>query len=231
MSRRIAALLAVLPFAAPAARAQDLAAVCRRIMHPPVGAWSEFGIQGGRAQGTTMRMAVVGRETLHDTTFLWLEIAARGMPMGLGGAAADTLVVINKVLVPGFGPGMAEPREHVLKFGSLPAMTMETGRRGPGAASGPTMQDCGNGKVVGWESVTVPAGTFRALHVQDAEGSGDSWVVPDLPFGVVKAAAADSGYMVLTGHGMGATSRITETPRPYDPKALMQLLMQSGQRP
>jgi len=230
MPRRIAALIAVLLFAAPAARAQDLAAVCRRIMHPPVGAWAEYGVQGGRGEGTTLRMSVVARETLNDTSFLWLEFAARGMPMGLGGAAADTLVVINKVLVPGFGPGMGEPRQHVLKFGSLPAMTMETGRRGPGGSGAPNMQDCGDGKVVGWESVTVPAGTFRALHVQDSEGKGDSWVTPDLPFGIVKAQAADSGYMVLTKHGMGATSQITETPRPYDPKLLMQLLMQGGQR-
>ncbi len=229
MLRRIAALSAVLLAAVPAARAQDLAAVCRQIMHPPVGAWAAYRMVGGRGDGTTMRMSVVGRATRNDSAFLWLEFVARGLQMGLPGTGSDTLTLINKVLVPGFGPGMAEPREHIMKFGSAPAMTMPEGRRGPGAPTS-GLHDCGGGKVVGWEHVTVPGGSFRALHVQDAEGKGDSWVVPDLPFGVVKAASGDSGSMELTGHGMGAKDAITEAPRPYDAQLMMRMLMQAGGR-
>jgi hypothetical protein len=225
MLRRIAAATALVLLAAPAARAQDLAAVCRQVMHPPVGAWSQFNIAGGRANGATTRMAVVGTETRGDTAFLWLEFAAHGMPMGLPEGGGDTLTIINKLLVTAFGSAMAEPRQHVMKLGSAPAMTMPVG--GAGAPTSP-MEDCAGGKVLGWESVTVPAGTFRALHVQDARGQGEAWIVPDLPFGMVKAAAgsdpSDSGQLVLVAHGMGATSQITEAPRPYDAQVLIRLL-------
>jgi hypothetical protein len=233
MLRRIAAASAVMLCTVPAARAQDLAALCRGLTHPPVGAWSQYSMVGGRGNGASMRMSVVGSETRGDTAYLWLEFAVRGMPMGLSAGAGDTLAIVNQLLVTGFGPGMAEPREHVMKFGSAPAMTMPVGLARAGAPGSSTMQDCTDGKVLGWESVTVPAGTFRALHVQNAEGKGDSWVVPDLPFGLVKAAtggeAEDSGQMVLVGHGMDAKSQITEAPRPYDPQLLMQMMM-GGER-
>jgi len=236
MLRRSLAASAALLLAAPAARAQDLAAICRRVVRPPVGAWSEFRVIGGQGGGATLRMAVVGTETHGDTSYLWLEFAAHGFPLGQSeGGRADTLSVINRMLVPGFGPGMAEPRAHVMKFDGAPAMEMPMGRshgeRAPGANS---LEDCARGKVVGWESVTVPAGTFRALHVTNADGGNDSWVVPDLPFALVKAgvgAADDSGRMELVAHGMGAKSQITETPRPYDPQLFIQMLMrQHGER-
>ena len=72
--------------------------------------------------------------------------------------------------------------------------------------------------------VTVPAGTFRALHVAGASGHSDSWVDPDLPFALVKEAGNDEGQsqMVLVSHGTGAQSRITERPRPFDARLFMQ---------
>ncbi len=230
MVRRIAAAAAITLFAVPAARGQDLASLCRQVMHPPVGAWSQYAMVGGRAGGTTMRMSVVGTETRGDTSFLWLELTVNGAPMGLAGGSGDTISIINKMLVTGFGPEMSQPREHIMKFGGAPAMTMPVGQ-GPGADApgSTTMRSCTDGKVLGWESVTVPAGTFRAVHVQDADGKADSWIVPGLPFGLVRAATGgqegDSGQMVLTGHGAGAKSQITEAPRPYDPQLLMQMMM------
>lgn len=227
MLRRIAAIAAVVLSAVPAARAQDIAAVCQQVRHPPVGAWSQFSMTGGRANGATMRLSVVGSERRGDSAYIWLEFALRGMPMGLPGGVGDTLSIVNKLLVTGFGPGMTNPREHVMKIGGAPAMTMPVGQGGAPAV--PAMQECSDFKIVGWESMTVPAGTFRALHMVGIKAPSDTWVVPDLPFGVVKVVtggeAADSGQMVLTGHGMGATTRITEAPQPYDPQVLMQMMM------
>ena len=228
-SRMLAASAVLLCLGAPATRAQDLADLCRRVTQPPVGAWSEFRVAGGgRLPFSSMRMAVVGQETRGGVSYLWIEFSAHGITMGDGG---DTVSMINKTLVRGFGPGMSNPVAAVMKFGSAPAMQMPINAPGgPGSPGPSSLKDCTSSKVVGWESVTVPAGTFRALHVQDAEGGGDTWVVADLPFGVVKSLtggqAGDSGQMVLTAHGMGARSEITETPRPYDQQAFFQLMQQ-----
>jgi hypothetical protein len=235
MPRRFPAVLAVLlaaAAAAPAARAQDLASICRGVIHPPVGAWSEFKVVGGRADGATMKMAVVGSETRADTALLWIEYVAHGFPAGSGAGPGDTLSFIHKMLVPGYGPGMEQPRALIVKVGSAPAMQMPVGQPGgPGGPGSTPLEDCASGTVVGWESVTVPAGTFRALHVRDAKDSGDAWIAPALPFALVKAAMGgaegDSGDMVLTAHGTGAKSEITETPRPYDPQAFWQMMLRA----
>ena len=212
MLRRTAAAAFVVLLAVPVARAQNLAEICRRQENPPVGAWSEFRVVGGPNDGATERLAVVGTETRADTSYQWIEFSAHGYRMSGSG---DTTSVVMKGLARGGWAGMAQPRELIMKIGTAPAMEMPVG--GPDSGSG-SLDDCANSKVVGWESVTVPAGTFRALHIQDDSGGGDAWVVPDLPFGMIKGGMGgtpgDSGQMVLVAHGMGAKSAITETPRP-----------------
>ncbi len=227
MLRRIVAASAIALCAVPAARAQDLVALCERAMHPPVGAWSQFRIVGGREDGATMRMSVVGSETHEGTRYLWIEMAGRGFQAGPAGG--DTLSMINKMLVTGFGPGMRQLRAHIMKIGSARAMEMPVNQsRGPGAPGADMLAECRSAKVIGWERVTVPGGTFRALHIQNADGKSDTWVDPDLPLALVKStsAAGDqaSRDMVLVGHGTGARSQITETPQPYDPRLFMQML-------
>jgi len=64
--------------------------------------------------------------------------------------------------------------------------------------------------VVGWESVTVPAGTFRALHVKTDDG-GEVWASRDVPFGLVRTHGKQ-GDLALTGRGADAKSSITEKP-------------------
>ncbi|HTT67881.1 MAG TPA: hypothetical protein VMF70_07630 [Gemmatimonadales bacterium] len=230
LGRMLAAPAVLLCLAVPPARAQDLADLCRRAMHPPVGAWSQFSNEGGRMPGSSMRIAVVGQETRGGTAYLWMEFAIHGMSMGRGEGGGDTVSMINRMLVRGFGPGMAAPVATIMKFGSAPAMEMPVNGPGMQAPSSNSLKDCTTSKVVGWESVTVPAGTFRALHVQDADGTSDTWVAPDLPFGMVKTLTPDSGQLVLVAHGMGAKSEITETPRPYDQAVFMQLMQQMMMR-
>jgi hypothetical protein len=77
-------------------------------------------------------------------------------------------------------------------------------------------QRCKSGGVqlVGVESVTVPAGTFQALHIRDNDG-GEAWASKDLGmFAVVKVVSKDGMVMELTDRGTGAKSAITETPQP-----------------
>jgi hypothetical protein len=41
----------------------------------------------------------------------------------------------------------------------------------------------------------------------------EAWVRPELYFGLVRVLMKDGSTMVLTGHGAGAKSSITEQPR------------------
>jgi hypothetical protein len=74
-------------------------------------------------------------------------------------------------------------------------------------------QKCKEGAivVVGWETVTVPGGSFRALHFRDEDDEG--WMSADLGFPLVRFVSKKNGTMELTGHGSDATSSITETPQ------------------
>ncbi len=71
---------------------------------------------------------------------------------------------------------------------------------------------CEGTTLVGEESVTVPAGTFQALHFHNAKYKSDSWVVPDRPFFMVKSKGKDF-ELSLTESGDGAKSSIEETPQ------------------
>ncbi len=85
------------------------------------------------------------------------------------------------------------------------------------------------GKVIdrGIETITVPAGTFSARHMQYLEGSDtvDAWVSEKVPpYGLVKSKTRDF-EMVLIGAGTGAKSLITETPKKFDMPMMPQGMM------
>ena len=222
MMHRIAAATFLVALAPVVTAAQDLTSICETVQHPRVGAWSEFKMIGGRNDGATMRMSVVGTERREGAAYLWLEIVMRGFGAGRGEDASGPRLMISKMLVPGFGPGMGQPAVTIVKIDDVPAMEMPHGGQGPGSPKS-GLENCRNARVVGWESVTVPAGTFRALHVVGASGHSDSWVNPDLPFALVKENANDEEHTqtVLVGHGTGARSQITERPRPFDAQLFM----------
>jgi hypothetical protein len=236
MMRRGLACLALVSLLPARAAAQDVAAMCERARHPAVGSWSQFQWHGGRNDGATLRMSVVGRERRDGADYIWLEIVMRRFPMGPAGPAGardTTPRIVSKVLVPGIGQG--SPRASVIKVGDMPAMELptEAGRATPGA---PGLDACASARVVGWESVTVPAGTFRALHVAGASGNAEEWFAPDVPFALVKESGTEDGearQLLLVGHGTGARSLITETPQPFDPRrfALMMMGARGGGAP
>jgi len=214
-----------------AARAQNLSAICDRAVHPPVGAWSEFRLVGGRQEGSTVRVAVVGKETRGGSPYLWIELEMHGLVMGPGNGHPVT--VISKALVPDLDRGMGHARERIMKFGDQPAMELPADQASPTASTpgSDVLSGCRNAKVVGWERVTVPAGTFRALHVKDARGGGDTWVDPDLPLAVVKGSSQEGrSGMELVAHGTGARSRITGKPRPWNPMEFRMMMMGAAGR-
>jgi hypothetical protein len=212
---------AALSLAVAPLHAQDLVAVCKQMSHPAVGSWASFKFVGGSNDGATLKMSVVGSESHGDTAYLWFEMAMNGF----GGARGEKFSGMSKMLIAGFGPGMEHPRAMILKIGNTPAMNMpQGGPMGQMAGGDRTgFSKCGEGKSLGYADVTVPAGTFHALHVQDQDGS-DIWVMPTLALGLIKVTRTSSGDMVMTGHGTGATDAITETPVPFNPSILMQMM-------
>lgn len=218
---RPAVAVAVLSVAAAPLHAQDLVALCKQFAHPPVGAWSAYRFTGGNEDGATMKISVVGTESHGDTAYLWIEMAMAGIT----GPGGQKMAAVSKILTAGFGPGMEHPRAMIMKFGTMPAMTMPMDGPMAHAGAGQTgLEKCAQSKSLGFESVTVPAGTFRALHVQDADGKGDLWVVPGMALGLVKAHNETQGDLVLTDHGTGAKTAITEAPQPFNPAMMMQMM-------
>ena len=203
----------VLTRAAAAQASQDRDKFCTQVQNRTlaVGTWATYNWTGGRTNGNTMRMAVVGKETQDATTYYWYEVS-------LGDPQRPRDRMIMQMLVPGLGTGSV--RSMVMKSGDQPAMKMpaqmvQIVNSSPGMNMAADLaRQCQAMEVVGWEPVTVPGGEFRALHMRNpgSQMVSEVWVQPDLQFSMVKAILKDGAVMELTGQGTDAKSSITETP-------------------
>jgi len=211
----LALALGAAAFTRPAAgqASQDKEKICSLIQSRAlaVGSWASYNWTGGRTNGSTMRMAVVGKEPHEGTTYFWYEVT-------LADPSRPKDKMIMQMLVPGLGTGSV--RSVVMKSGDQPAMKMppqmiQMINSSPGMnMAAEVMRACHEMDVVGWEPVTVPGGEFRALHLKHSHPTmvSEVWVQPDLQFAMVKGTLKDGGVMELAAQGTGATSSITETP-------------------
>ena len=209
-SLRMVSLLTLL--AASPLVAQDKEKICTDLQNRPmrVGEWADYRWKGGRSDGSTMRMALVGTEAVAGKPNYWYEIAFNDATRGK---------TILQVLVPGFGFQASSIRGLIMKSGTEPAMRMPeqmvqmmAGQIDRNFEADFTRK-CQQMTVVGWEQLTVPAGTFRALHVKDTAEQTEAWLVPDVYFALARAQLKDGSSMELTGKGADAKSSITETPQ------------------
>ena len=187
--------------------------VCEQFaVAPPVGSWVEYEFTG-QGQAGLSRFAVVGTENRNGREFTWYE-----MNMNMGGQR-----MIAKMLVEGgFYQAMAEKtiEEMIVKAGDQPAMKFSgtmlermLGQMGDNPAS-QFAEGCENAERVGEESITVPAGTFRAVHYRLTTGlsPGDVWIVEGIPFGMVKWTGSKGDSAELVGKGDDAQMELTEEP-------------------
>jgi hypothetical protein len=199
----------------PPARAQEKDAVCRNIQNRPlhVGQWASYAWSGGRSDGSALRLAVVGSEPHDGTTYYWYEIALTDPHQGAAGRSVFQLLVAD------LGYRASGVRGVIMKRGAEPAMRMPDamvrlmGSQVGTSVAGEIARVCQGMDLVGSEPVTVPAGTFRALHLRNPQERTEAWIKLDLEFAVVKLVTQDGGIMALTGMGGGAKSSITEEPR------------------
>jgi hypothetical protein len=202
-----ALVVALLP--APLA-AQNVAELCSAVGRITVGQWAAYEVRGQQLQGgpSEMRLAVVGTERVGGREHYWFEMAFR----------ASEGPMITQFLIPGYPYEQGDIQGLVMKMGTQPAMKMSPrmlamiqGQQDNRALD--MARECERAVIVGWETVTVPSGTMRTLHIRPADGEADVWVSTDIPFGMVRMVAQGGEEMVLNGHGRDARSSITETPQ------------------
>jgi hypothetical protein len=195
--------LLVLAVVAPPAAAQNECLKDYRM--PAVGRWAEYqATLNGKP--TTMRYAVVGEEARDGAPMKWLEMRMAG--------GKDTSVY--QMLTPGNPSEMDRIQEVVFKTGDKPAMKMSGAMismiRGQMGKNSALANLCEGVSLVGEESVTVPAGTFKATRFHNDKHDSDAWMVKDQPFYLVKSVGKNH-EIALAKSGDGATSSITEEPQ------------------
>jgi hypothetical protein len=212
----ILASLLISPAPVSAAGAQTGPEVPRLfgVFAPKLGAWSEYAIfDKATGKRTVMRMSIVGVE---GDSF-WYEVVNRE---GEGSS-------IVKMLVKGDPGDSGNIERLIIKSGPDPAQEMGTdslpaGRRlashmfeqrsGMPTSPGVHLKKVNSGD----GTATVPAGTFSVSMHDIVDETGTVYASYKSsqnirPFGVVASDTADT-TMVLTGHGTGAKSLITEDP-------------------
>jgi len=178
---------------------------------PVVGHWAEYLMTSKDEEPVTMRISIVGEE---DGAY-WYEMQMTG---------EDQEKMISKMLVSGDPSDDGNLKRLIIKGGDEPAMEMPVGNGGPMTdvmgmmgQEAEEVEEEEDGVMptdLGIESITVPAGTFKARHwrVEDEDFWFDMWQAEKVgPYGIVKSSS-DEFEMVLMGHGDGATSAITEEP-------------------
>jgi hypothetical protein len=180
---------------------------------PAIGEWAEMKWESkNKNDPDHMRMGVFNQERRDGKQMYWFQ-------MTMDDKGKRTIV---QMLSPWDVTSMTSPKpaEVVMKMGDQPAMKMSGGLMGKSPASKTDWREfCAKSKFVGEESITVPAGTFKARHYQGEDGE-NTWVSLDAPvWHIVKMTTKDGKTMVLSAKGTGEKNEITETP--MDMKAMM----------
>ena len=206
MRGTVAGILSLSLFAASAsAQGDDCLADLKM---PAVGQWAEY-------KGTmkddpyTWRYAVVGSEERDGKPMKRLEFRMQN-------EKKPDRTMVYQVLTPGGPAEMDQVAEIVFKPGDKQAMKLNSMMmkmmRGQLSKNSVLAMVCEGVAPAGEESVTVPAGTFKAIKYHNSKHNVDSWVVPSRPFVLVKSVGKDL-EMSLSSSGDGAKSSITETPQ------------------
>jgi len=185
---------------------------------PVIGGWSEYQITTKREGASKMKITIVGKEG----DAYWYETAMEGGKRG---------PIITKMLVSGNPEDSKNIKRLIVKEGDKPAMEMPIEMMKQASPKGQEAK----GKIVdkGIETINVPAGTFKAQHMQyqAQEGSADVWIYKDVsPYGLIKSQSKDT-EMVLTGYGTGAKTLITETPQKFEMPQMPQIPHVPERRP
>jgi hypothetical protein len=179
---------------------------------PKIGEWADMRMDMKKDQGKkpmTMRVGFVGEEAHQGRQMYRLQMTMTGK---------DGQPHIMQMLTP-WGPdalGREFDTEVVMKMGNQQAVIMPV--QGDKRQMYDIRKECAKVDFVGEETVSVPAGSYKARHYKGPDG--ETWVSMDVPgWRMVKMVTKDGEELVLTGTGTGYKNEITE--KPMDMKALM----------
>ncbi|HEY4951227.1 MAG TPA: hypothetical protein VIH88_12890 [Candidatus Acidoferrales bacterium] len=204
-------LLAMLPGFATAQMGMHAGPAMRGIFNPVVGSGGQYEMTTEKGTKMEMEIAIVGKESVGGKDGYWFEMAMSNTSMGQ--MVTKTLTVVD-------GTDTVVSRM-IMQLGNHPPMEMPTQMSKTTAQKQPAdIRDRADD--LGSESITTPAGTFKAEHYKMKDGSGDAWVAPKAgPYGLVKFQGKDS-TMVLTKVITDAKDKITGTPQPFNPMMFQQ---------
>ena len=191
--------------------------------NPVVGSGAAYEVQGksGKSQ---IEIDIVGKEDVAGKTGYWNEIAVTSGDKG-------QMVMKHLMVLDGNNATIAKVIIQAPGMGPMDMTSMMMGNR---QQKPPEVDARKQGKQVGSESITTPAGTFECQHWRANDGSWDAWLSPKVnPWGLVKSVDKSNGEestMVLTRVITNATDHITGTPQQMNMQDLMRQAQQQRGR-
>jgi hypothetical protein len=180
----------------------------RGFFNPIVGSGAQYEIQsGGKDSKMVMEIDVVGKESVDGKDGYWFESTMSNPQMG---------EMVMKMLTVPDGANTSVTKM-IMQMAGRPPMEMPMQMSRMSQQNRQPVDIRSEAEDLGTESVTTPAGTFKAHHYRMKDGSGDSWISEEIsPYGLIKHQGKDS-TMVLTKVVTDAKDRITGTPVPFNP--------------
>jgi hypothetical protein len=215
--REVLACLCAIAFLAVATPAQfpgmQGPPAMRGVFSPVVGSGAAYQLTDKKGEKMDMEIYIVGQETQQGQPGYWMETA---MQTRQGQMVSKTLVAKKGTDTAVLRMIMQAPGQEPMEF-SMEMM----GMMNRGVQKQAQRADVREGATrVGTETIEVPAGKFSCEHYKTSEGD-DIWISEKVaPWGMVKFTGKDSS-MVLQRTITGATTRITGTPRKFDPSEMM----------
>jgi hypothetical protein len=218
--KRIAAVLSLLAFGLPIGIHAQMGMGPRMpslsgIWQPVVGTGGAYEVTDRDGKKSQFEMTIVGKEDVGGKPGYWMELAVAN-PRADGQMYVKNLIAAND-------NGVA-PVRMIMQMQGQDPMEMDMNMMKMGGRQMPqsTPSDIRDkSELVGTESVTVPAGTFRCQHYRTKDGSSDVWISDKVaPWGLVKSQGKESS-MVLSKVITDAKDHITGTPKKFDPMQMM----------
>lgn len=195
-------VMAVLP---GFATAQSLGDICSSVGRLAPGQWVEYTISGTESMGA---MAPSG---------LWVGNVGTEQRDGVGHTLYESRLMgaqnlVSQLLITGDGGpwDMDNLVEMRMQMPGQAPMTISGAMLDMARQQSPTpdiAEQCARAEVLGHESVSVPFGTFQAIHLK-VDQNVEVWASADVPMAALKVITPDGPTMELKAHGDGATSSI-----------------------